>query len=140
MIGNRIKLAREARGWSLRDLEGQIKGLVSPQAIGKYERNEMTPSSKVLLALASALGVAPEFLLSEKEIELEAVDFRKAPADGAREERAINAAVLDAAERYLELETIFPDTQIVWKVPDARDFKLKRVEDAERAAAFLRDY
>ena len=64
MIGNRIKLAREARGWSLRDLEGHIKGLVTAQAIGKYERNEMAPSSKVLLALAAALDVAPEFLLS----------------------------------------------------------------------------
>lgn len=138
MIGNRIKLAREARGWSLRDLEVQIKGLVSAQAIGKYERNEMMPSSKVLLALASALQVAPEFLLSEKQIELEAVDFRKVPADGAKDERAINAAVLDAAERYLELESFFPDTMLNWRAPVALEFKIKSVEDAERAADCLR--
>ncbi|MBK6982765.1 MAG: helix-turn-helix domain-containing protein [Betaproteobacteria bacterium] len=137
MIGNRIKLAREACGWSLRDLEAKIEGLVSAQAIGKYERNEMTPSSKVLLALATALGVEPEFLLSEKEIE-PAVDFRKAPAEGARDERSVNAMVLDAAERYLELESIFPDTRITWSAPHFAEFKLTKVEDAEAAAERLR--
>ena len=140
MIGNRIKLAREACGWSLRDLEAKIEGLVSAQAIGKYERNEMTPSSKVLLALATALGVEPEFLLSEKEIELEAVDFRKAPAEGARDERSVNAMVLDAAERYLELESIFPDTRITWSAPHFAEFKLTKVEDAEAAAERLRKH
>jgi Zn-dependent peptidase ImmA (M78 family)/DNA-binding XRE family transcriptional regulator len=138
MIGNRIKLAREAYGWSLRELEEQIGGLVSAQAIGKYERNEMMPSSKVLLALAAALEVTPDFLLSEKEIELEAVDFRKVPATGARDERSVEAQVLDAAERYLELESLFPDTILKWRRPHAAEFKIRKVEDAEEAAEKLR--
>ncbi|WP_422650797.1 hypothetical protein OJJOAM_003891 [Cupriavidus sp. H18C1] len=59
MIGNRLKRAREALGLSLRDLEAAIEGLVSAQAIGKYERDEMMPSSTVLLAMAKALRVSP---------------------------------------------------------------------------------
>lgn len=138
MIGNRIKLAREARGWSLRDLEAQIDGLVSAQAIGKYERNEMMPSSKVLLALATALAVSPQFLLSEQQVQLEAIDFRHVPASGAREERSIDATVLDAAERYLELESLFPDTMHSWVRPAASEFRLDEVEGAEGAAEKLR--
>jgi Zn-dependent peptidase ImmA (M78 family)/DNA-binding XRE family transcriptional regulator len=138
MIGNRIKLARDAYGWSLRDLEERIEGLVSAQAIGKYERNEMMPSSKVLLALAKALGVTPDFLLSEKEISLESIDFRKVPASGARDERSVQAQVLDAAERYLELESYFPDTAIVWQPPQALEFQIRKIEDAEAAAEKLR--
>ena len=53
MIGNRLKRAREALGFSLRELEAAIQGQVSAQAIGKYERDEMMPSSTILLALAS---------------------------------------------------------------------------------------
>ena len=68
MIGNRLKRAREALGLSLRELEAAIQGQVSAQAIGKYERDEMMPSSTVLLAMAKALRVSPEYLLSEREI------------------------------------------------------------------------
>jgi len=138
MIGNRIRLAREALGWSLRRLEERINGLVSAQAIGKYERNEMMPSSGVLLALASALQVSPEFLLSEKEIDLESVDFRKVPADGARDERAVNAAILDAAERYMEIESLFPDTALRWIAPRCAAFRIREVDSAELAAEQLR--
>ena len=42
MIGNRLRRAREAAGFSLRELEAAIEGLVTAQAIGKYERDEMT--------------------------------------------------------------------------------------------------
>jgi transcriptional regulator with XRE-family HTH domain len=43
MIGERLKLARAAAGLSLRELEERLGELVSAQAIGKYERDEMMP-------------------------------------------------------------------------------------------------
>ena len=58
MIGQRVKIARSAAGLSLRDLESKIDNLVTAQAISKYERNESMPSSRVLIALADALGVS----------------------------------------------------------------------------------
>ncbi len=138
MIGNRLKRAREALGLSLRELEAAIHGQVSAQAIGKYERDEMMPSSTVLLAMAKALRVSPEFLLSEREVELTGVDFRKAPQAGAKEERAVEASVLDQVERYLELEELLPGGDECWVAPDGKEFAIRRIEDAEEAAESLR--
>lgn len=138
MIGNRLKRAREALGLSLRELEAAIQGQVSAQAIGKYERNEMMPSSTTLLALSKALQVTPEYLLSEREIELTGVDFRKASHAGAKEERAVEASVLDQVERYLELEELLPGVEQLWAAPTDEAFEISRIEDAEQAAEALR--
>lgn len=138
MIGNRLKRARDSRGVSLRELEAVIQGQVSAQAIGKYERDEMMPSSTVLLALAKALSVTPEYLLSEREIELAGVDFRKAPQAGVKEERAVEAVVLDQVERYLELEGLMPGVDEEWSAPEGVEFEIHRIEDAEQAAESLR--
>ena len=77
MIGHKLKVARSASGLSLRGLADAMDGIVSAQAIGKYERNEDMPSSRVLIALAAALHVTEDYLLSEDELALEGVEFRK---------------------------------------------------------------
>lgn len=140
MIGNRLKQAREALGFSLRDLELAIKGLVTAQAIGKYENDKMMPSSNVLLALSNALNVSPEYLLSTRKIELSGIDFRKAPQTGAKELRAVEAAILDQVERYLELEELMPSTDITWSAPLGEEFDLHSIDDAEKSANALRNY
>lgn len=63
-----------------------MNGLVTAQAIGKYERGESMPSSGVLLTL-KALNVSLTYLLDTQEISLEGVEFRtKANAStGSRE-------------------------------------------------------
>jgi len=138
MIGNRLKRAREASGHSLRELEAAIHSQVSAQAIGKYERNEMMPGSSVLIALAKALNVSQDFLLSDREIELTGVDFRKAPQAGNKETRAVQAAVLDRVERYLELEELFPGADFYWTAPKNKEFDIHKIDDAENAANILR--
>ena len=77
MIGIRIKLARKKAGLSLRGLAVAMDSKVSAQAIGKYERGEMTPSSDVLIALSNALDVSIPYLMDTQSISLTAVDFRK---------------------------------------------------------------
>ena len=57
MNGERIKLARKRAGLSLRALAHKMNDAVTAQAIGKYERNEMTPSSEVLIKLTEVLDV-----------------------------------------------------------------------------------
>lgn len=138
MIGSRLKSAREAKGLSLRDFEASIQSRVSAQAIGKYERDKMMPGSTVLLAMAKALQVTPEYLLSERKIELIGVDFRKAPQASAKEERAVEAAVLDRVERYLELEELMPGAVVRWVAPANEQFDIHCIEDAEDAANSLR--
>lgn len=139
MIGKRLRQARDALGLSLRDLEAAIQNQVSAQAIGKYERNEMMPSSSVLLVLAKVLNVSPEYLLSSREIELEGVDFRKGPRAGLKEERAVKAIVLDKVERYLTIEELLPNPDLKWIAPRDDAFTINCIEDAEKAADKLRE-
>jgi len=139
MIGKRLKQSRDALGLSLRGLEEIIQSQVSAQAIGKYERDEMMPSSTILLALAKALKVSPEYLLSSSDIELEGVDFRKDPQTGSKEERAVHAIVLDKVERYLEIEELLPNADQKWSAPIREEFTINHIDDAEKAADTLRE-
>ncbi len=77
MIGHRLRAARAAAGLSLRDLESKIDNLVTAQALSKYEQDEMMPGSQVLIAMAKALGVSEGYLLSEQEMSLDGVEFRR---------------------------------------------------------------
>jgi Zn-dependent peptidase ImmA (M78 family) len=138
MIGNRLRLAREAAGLSLRAMEDAISGKVSAQAIGKYENDQMMPGSDVLLALARALKVSPEYLLSSRDLALSGVDFRKDPATGVKEEKAVEAVVIDHLERYLEVEELLPDALLDWRAPTAKEFSIRSAEEAEAAADALR--
>lgn len=105
-IGHRIKLARLKEGLSLRDLAAKMGNLVSAQAIGKYERDEMLPGSKVLLALGKALNVSLDYLLAPKNTRLGQVDFRKHSRTSARDKAKVEAQVVGYVERYLQLESI----------------------------------
>jgi len=106
MIGARLKLARAAAGLSLRAFEDRLQGLVTAQAIGKYERDEMMPSSTVLIALARTLGVTEDYLLNPAEVELLAVEFRKHKLTSVKEDATVRARILSEVERYIEIEQI----------------------------------
>lgn len=117
MIGDRIKLARKRAGMSLRDLSAALDGKVSAQAIGKYERGEMTPRSSVLGALSKALKVSIPYLMDSQGILLTGVDFRKHAKTSTKEKAAVETAVLEMAERYLQVETILELNSASWKSP-----------------------
>src|SRR5574337_633542 len=95
MFGDRLKLARRKAGYSLRGLQDALERKVTAQALGKYERNEMMPSSDVLSVLAKALGVSLEYLLSEQVEKLEAVEFRKLANTTASARASVEAKVID---------------------------------------------
>jgi len=139
MIGNRLRLARNAAGLSLRALAERMDGLVTAQAITKYEQDKMMPGSKVLLALARELGVSPDYLLSEREIELSGVEFRKAPSAGAREETTIQARVLEQLERYIAIEEVLHLPSLHWRAPLEKMKPVSEPDDAEAAADRLRN-
>jgi Zn-dependent peptidase ImmA (M78 family)/DNA-binding XRE family transcriptional regulator len=138
MIGSRLKNARARAGLSLRELEEKIGNLVSAQAIGKYERDEMMPGSKVLLAIADALQVSESYLLSPSAIKLEEVEFRKNRLTNKREEASVEASVLSSVERYLQVEDVLAAPSATWSMPGGAPFRIKTFEDAESAAHRLR--
>jgi Zn-dependent peptidase ImmA (M78 family)/DNA-binding XRE family transcriptional regulator len=138
MIGSRLKLARNAAGLSLRALAERMDGVVTAQAIGKYERDRMMPGSKVLLALAKALGVPPDYLLSQRDITLSGIEFRKDPGAGAREERTLSARVVEKLERYVAVEEALGLRTVHWRAPLSHFEPIREPASAEAAADRLR--
>ena len=138
MFSERLKLARKRSGLSLRELSYRMEGIVSAQAIGKYERGEMMPSSTVAIALAKALDVSMSYLLSTSEISLKSVEFRKLASTKVRERAAVEAEVLDNVERYLQVENLLGiDSSRQETLGDA-PYPVDSIEDGERAALALR--
>ena len=138
MFSERLKLARKRSGLSLRALSSAIDGIVSAQAIGKYERSEMMPSSTVAIALADALEVSLSYLMSPTTVSLESVEFRKLASTRARERAAVEGEVLDHVDRYLQVEEILGIDTTRREGPDKAACRVNSVEDAETAATTLR--
>src|SRR5690606_20728036 len=105
MFGNRIQRARKALGLSLRDLAEQVA--LSHAAIKKYEDNEVTPSSDILIKLAKALHVKVEYFFRSKRFTLEKVQYRKHADMPEKQLEEIRAQMLDQIERRVELESLF---------------------------------
>lgn len=139
MIGRKLKVARTASGLSLRGLSDAIGGLVSAQAIGKYERDEDMPGSRVLIALADALNVTEDYLLAEDDIALEGIDFRKKAGSSTREEATLGARTIHMLERYLAVEDLLHLRSVDWEQPRSAPHPVVNLRDAEDAARSVRD-
>ncbi len=57
------------------------------------------PSSRVLIALADALGVTVNYLVSDQELILEGIEFRKKQIASRKEEAQVEARVMHLLER-----------------------------------------
>jgi Zn-dependent peptidase ImmA (M78 family) len=139
MIADRIKLARRKAGLSLRGLSGAMKGKVTAQAIGKYERGEDIPSSGVLLALCGALGVSLSYLVDTQGIELRGVEFRTKSNTSAQDRAHVETEVLEWIERYLQIELILEMDSTQWQSPVVSPRELRDAGEAEQLAADVRN-
>lgn len=139
MFGERLKLARKRAGYSLRALADALGGEVSAQAIGKYERGEMMPSSGVLMHLARVLDVTLEYLLSEQVEELEGVEYRKLAGTSARARAQVDAEVIDRLQRYIAIEEVLDLDSDGWAAPRQGRRFCGREEDGELLADDLRN-
>ena len=138
MFGERLKLARKKTGLSLRALSDAIDNDVSAQAIGKYERGEMMPGSRVLMKLAKTLAVEPQYLLSNRVAALEGMEFRKQSGTSARDRAAVEAEVIDHLERYLAIEKVLEQSSPDWQAPKLKRRFLGCIEEADDLAMELR--
>jgi len=139
MIGTRIKLARKKAGYSLRSLSEALGGKVSAQAIGKYERGEMAPSSDVLLSLSKALDVSIAYLMDSQGIELTSVDFRTKASTTKKDRARVETEVIEWVERYLQIEDILELDGTHWKKPFNQLEVITSIEEAEDIANRVRN-
>jgi Zn-dependent peptidase ImmA (M78 family)/DNA-binding XRE family transcriptional regulator len=134
-VGERLKMARQMAGMSMRALAEQTG--VSAMAISKYERDQMMPSSEVLIQLAQALDVQVGFFLRPVTADLTAPAFRRRSRLGVKAQKAILAKTQAWLERYLDVESFFADRP-VFTLP-AIDRQATTLEDVERVALELRE-
>jgi Zn-dependent peptidase ImmA (M78 family)/transcriptional regulator with XRE-family HTH domain len=138
MFGERLKLARRRAGLSLRELSDRLQNQVSAQAIGKYEADQMLPSSSVLVALGEALDVDVEFLTSTQVAELSGMEFRKEVPLRAKEMARVEAAVIDRIERYLAIEAVLELQNEAHDLSERKPVTVASYEAAEEVADKLR--
>jgi Zn-dependent peptidase ImmA (M78 family)/DNA-binding XRE family transcriptional regulator len=139
MIGQRIKLARKKAGLSLRGLADKLEGKVSAQAIGKYERDEMTPSSGILIALSKTLGVSLSYLMDTQGVELTGVDFRTKANTSAKDRAHVETEVIEWIERYLQIERVLELNSAEWETPVQQLHKILAITETEALADLVCD-
>jgi transcriptional regulator with XRE-family HTH domain len=102
ILGERLKQARIMKGLSLRGLSDALNGLVSYNALSKYEKGEMMPSSKVLISLANTLERNPDFFFRPLTVSFSGLEFRKFKTKLSKtDENRIREESHDFFERYL---------------------------------------
>lgn len=108
VFARRLKQARILKKISMDQLVSSIGGVVSKQAISKYESAKMMPNSNVLAALAIALDVDPDYFFRPFTFDLNEfqVSFRKKSNTSAKDVNALKVRIQDEVERYLEIEEI----------------------------------
>ena len=104
----RLRQARILKKISMDQLVKSIGGLVSKQAISKYESAKMKPTSTIMIALATALDVDLEYFLRPFTFDANQfqVSFRKKSDTSAKDVNAMKVQIQDQIERYLEIEEI----------------------------------
>jgi Zn-dependent peptidase ImmA (M78 family)/transcriptional regulator with XRE-family HTH domain len=136
-VGQRIRQYRSARGYTLDELASRMEGLVTKQALSKYEHDRAMPRPTVLIAIAQALEVKSARLIGEPEYGFELVAYRSLASLPKKEQESIESRVrLELESRLslmdrLGLEHRNPFEGAVMPVSDARD--------AESAAAAIRE-
>lgn len=136
-IGSRIQQARRMRGLSLRDLGAEAQ--LSAQAISKYERGLDIPGSGSLLRLSKALEVPVEFFLRPRRVLEIRPDYRKRSSLPQKQQDALEAAILDWLDRYLEAEEIRNLDAGEFEFPAGFPREVASPADIERTALDLRD-
>lgn len=135
MIGQRLQQMRLARGLSLEGLAAKMGGIVSKQALSKYERELANPSPVVLTRLASALGVHASYFFKAPSMRVEFIAYRSAILSN-RESMQLRSRIqhdIEARVSVLNLLGKADGSQI-----PVGAFPVNSPDDAEKAADALR--
>ena len=133
-FAKRLQMARNMRGLSMQGLADKLNGLISKQAIGKYELGGSLPRKANLLALAQALDVKLDFFDREAFIDINP-SFRKLDSLAAKKKKEIIELTRDYVERYLKAEHLVGERL---NFDDYQQFPCESLDDAEIIAEKIR--
>lgn len=138
MFSTRLKQLRLARGLSQEALAAEMGGIVTKQAISKYERGSASPGPLVMAQLARVLGVKSAALWGESPCRVEFVAYRKSSGLGSRDQARVESVVRQALEERLRLHERVYGAREELDFP-VRSFVVNNLGDAETAAEAMRD-
>lgn len=136
MIGERLTQLRLARNLTLDALSSKMGGIVTKQALSKYEQNQAQPSPLVLTKLSAALGVKANYFLSPPQITVQFVAYRKATSLLEREKARVESVVTQSLEDRIRVQTLIGQTKtdiLPWN-----QLAISSLEDTERHANHMR--
>lgn len=105
-FGRKLLSARKMSGLSLQALADKMDIDITKQAISQYEKGQIQPSSKVIIALTNALDLPADYFFREPRVSLENVDFRKDHSLSKKETDSVRYKAIDYLEKYLEIEEL----------------------------------
>ena len=136
IFAKRLKSARVLAALSQEQLVKKMGNIVTKNAVSKYEKGEMMADGKILLALAKALKVKPDYFFRPYTVEIDKVEFRKKKRLSVKEVNSIRQNVTDFVERYLEVEQFLNiSTSFVNPI---EDLNIECLNDVEKAALDVR--
>ena len=121
---------------SLDDLCATIGGLVSKQALSKYERGKMYPKATTLNRIGIALGVKSTQLWGEPVCQVECVAFRKRATLSKKNQEQLESFVAEMLEQRVLLQDRIGELYSL-ELP-IQDVPVNSLDDAECAAEALR--
>jgi len=110
--------------------------MVSVAALSKYEKGQSMASSKVLIALSSALDVSIDYLFRDFTVSLERIRFRKLSTLPKKEIDKVREKGRDFFEKYFQLEEIVgeaPAFKPVFNAQSSMDDPEQMAEDVREA-------
>lgn len=116
VFAKRLRQARIKEKLSMDALCEKAQGVVSKQAISKYEAAKMMPSSSTLMALAEALRVNLDYFFQPFKFDVEEMrfSFRKKASVKAKDTAALKIRIQEEIEHYLEIEEILGKEAIAY--------------------------
>ena len=131
---NRIRSLRLSKSLTQDELVAQMDHVITKQALSKYENDKATPSPKVAVALAGALGVTPSRLFAPPTFRVRFVAYRHGPSLSVSQRQRIERLLAEELEyRLLLQERMGLLTENTFgRVP------VTTLDDAEHAATRLR--
>lgn len=105
-IGSRLRQMRLSRGLSLDQLATELGGIVTKQALSKYEREQANPTPRVMTQLALTLGVKAAYFLDDPRLEFKFHGFRRKAKLALRDQEQIKSRIEQELEARIRLQQL----------------------------------
>ncbi len=136
MLATRLQRLRRARGLSLEELAAQMGGIVTKQALSKYETGKATPSPVILNKLAVVLNVKAAYFFTEPSYRINFIAYRKRASLAVKEQTRVESLVEHTLEGRVRLQHLV--AQVLEADVPVQLYHVTTLEEAELAARQLR--